>query len=229
MHEKRDFIKNHTIVLGYGDVGRSIVKRLITAGMHFIVVDSDERVFQDVDFPYFVGDGVSESTLKKVGVESAYTVIVTLESDADIIFAILMTRKLNPSSIILALANNSHSIDKMYKAGADYVASLTIIAGQMLGRIALFSHDQPLREETIMMYEGIEIKKYTVSASSPLVGKTLAELDMRNTIGCTVIGIKIGDKTIAEIDPNNRITEDMTLAVLGSKEQIERFNENFVR
>ena len=224
-----NYEKNHTIVLGYGDVGRRIVKRLIAAGVHFIVVDLNERVFQDVEFSYIVGDGVSETTLKKVGIESASTVIVTLGSDSHIIFAILVTRKLNPSSIILARANTIHSIDKMYKAGADYVASLTIIAGQMLGRIALLPHEQPLREETIMMYEGIEIEKYTVGKYSPLVGKNLAQLDMRNTIGCTVIGMRIGDETRSEIDPHARIREDMTLAVLGNKEQIERFRENFVR
>ncbi|MCD4673855.1 MAG: hypothetical protein K8R77_14425, partial [Anaerolineaceae bacterium] len=74
---------------------------------------------------------------------------------------------------------------------ADYVASLTIIAGQMLERIATLPHDQPLREETMMMYEGIEIEKYTVSSASAMVGKTLIELDLRNSIGLAIIGIQI--------------------------------------
>jgi voltage-gated potassium channel len=229
MHEIVDFIDNHTIVLGYGDVGHRVVKRLTSAGVLFVVVDSDEEVFRDVDFTHLTGNAASESTLKKVAVERASTVIMTLGSDSDIIFAILVTRKLNPTSVILARANEIHSIDKMYKAGADYVASLSIIAGQILGRIALLPHDHPLREETIMMYEGIEIEKYTVSSSSLLVGKTLAEIDLRNTIGCTVIGIYTGDKASSEIDSYSVIEEDMTLAVLGSVEQIKEFREKFVR
>lgn len=229
MHETVNFIENHTIVLGYGDVGHSVVKRLRSAGVLFVVVDSDENVFRDVDFPHFTGNAASESTLKKVAVERASTVIMTLESDSDIIFAILMTRKLNPNSVILARANEIHSIDKMYKAGADYVASLSIISGQMLGRIALLPYDHQLREETIMMYEGIEIEKYTVSASSSLIGKTLVEIDLRNTIGCTVIGIYTGDRASSEIDPRTVIREDMILAVLGSVEQIKKFREKFVR
>ena len=229
MHETVNFIDNHTIVLGYGDVGNRVVKRLGSAGVLFVVVDSDEEVFRDVDFTHFTGNAASESTLKKVAVERASTVIMALESDPDIIFAILVTRKLNPNSVILARANDIHSIDKMYKAGADYVASLSIIAGQMLGRIALLAHDHPLREETIMMYEGIEIEKYTISSSSLLVGKTLAELDLLNTIGCNVIGIDAGDKASSEIDPKTVIKEDMTLAVLGNVEQIKEFREKFVR
>ncbi len=229
MHEIVNFIDNHTIVLGYGDVGHRVVKRLTSAGVLFVVVDSDEEVFKDVDFTHLTGNAASEFTLKKLAVQRASTVIMTLESDPDTIFAILVTRKLNPSSVILARANDIHSIDKMYKAGADYVASLSIIAGQMLGRIALLAHDHPFREETIMMYEGIEIEKYTVNSSSLLVGKTLAEIDLRNTIGCTVIGIYAGDKASSEIKPSTVIEEDMTLAVLGNVEQIKGFREKFVR
>ncbi|MCK4928686.1 MAG: TrkA family potassium uptake protein, partial [Methanosarcinales archaeon] len=221
--------EDHTIVLGYGDVGHRVVERLMNAGVLLVVVDSNEEVFEDVDFTYFIGDAASESTLKKVGVERASTIIMTVGTDSDIIFSILVTRKLNPNSVILARANDINSIDKMYKAGADYVASLSIIAGQMLGRIAVLPHDHPLKEETIMMYEGIEIEKYNVSSSSPLVGKTLVELDLRNTIGCTVIGIHIGDKTYSEIEPNTVILEGMTLALLGSIEQIESFRENYVK
>jgi voltage-gated potassium channel len=229
MHEKEVFLEKHIIVLGYGDVGRSIVKRLITAGVSFVVVENKKEVFQDEEFFYIIGEATSESTLKRAGVESASTIISTVGSDSDIIFSILVTRKLNPNAVILARANEIQSIDKMYKAGADYVASLTIVSGQMLGRIALLPNDHPVKDETILMYEGIEIKKYTIRHPSPIIGKTLAELDLRNTIGCTVIGIQSGDNTMSEIDPNMKLTEGLTLAILGNKEQIEGFCKIFIK
>ncbi len=229
IHETLDLMENHTIVLGYGDVGHRVVERLMNASVPLVVVDSNEEMFEDVDFTHFIGDATSESTLKKVGLERASTIIMTIGTDSDIIFATLVTRKLNPNSIILARANDTHSIDKMYKAGADYVASLSIIAGQMLGRIAVLPQDHPIKEETTMMYEGIEIEKYNVSSSSPLVGKTLVDLDLRNTIGCTVIGIHIGDETRSKIEPTTVILKGMTIAVLGSEEQIDSFREKYVK
>jgi len=229
MYEELEYIENHIIVLGYGDVGRRVIKHLTRAGVLFVVIDSDESVFQDADFPYMIGDAASESVLKKVGVKHASTVIMTMEDDSDIIFSILVTRRENPNCVILARANNIQSVDKMYKAGADYVASLTIISGQMLGRIATLPYDQPLREETMMMYEGIEIEKYTVSSASAMVGKTLIELDLRNSIGLAIIGIRIDDEAVSDIDPAITITEGMTLAVLGNEEQIEQFRKRFVR
>ncbi|MCD4845093.1 MAG: NAD-binding protein [Methanosarcinales archaeon] len=229
MYEELEYIENHVIVLGYGDVGHQVIKHLTKAGVLFVVIDSDERVFQDVDFTYLVGDAASEMVLKKAGVKHASTVIMNMGDDSGIIFSILVTRKQNPNCVILARANNIQSVDKMYKAGADYVASLTIIAGQMLERIATLPHDQPLREETMMMYEGIEIEKYTVSSASAMVGKTLIELDLRNSIGLAIIGIQINNETVPEIDPAITITEGMTLAVLGNEEQIEQFRKKFVR
>jgi voltage-gated potassium channel Kch len=54
MHEELEYIENHAIVLGYGDVGRRVVKRLTKAGVLFVVIDTDEKVFQDADFSYMV-------------------------------------------------------------------------------------------------------------------------------------------------------------------------------
>jgi len=229
MHEELEYIDNHVIVLGYGDVGRQVVKRLTKAGVLFVVIDTDEKVFHDVDFSYIIGDAASESVLKKAGVKHASTVIIIMEDDSDIIFSTLVARRQNPNCVILARANNIQSIDKIYKAGADYVASLTIISGQMLGRITTLPYDQPLREETMMMYEGIKIEKYTVGSASALVGKTLIELDLGNSIGLAIIGIRIDDEAISDIDPAITITEGMTLAVLGNEEQIEQFRKKFVR
>ena len=85
MHENLDYIENHFIVLGYGDVGRQIVQYLKQAGVLFVVIDSDETVFQDADFPYVVGDATHESILKKVGIKYASTVIISMEDDSNII------------------------------------------------------------------------------------------------------------------------------------------------
>ncbi|MCD4843378.1 MAG: hypothetical protein K8R25_02720 [Methanosarcinales archaeon] len=38
-------IENHVIVLGYGDVGRQVIKHLTKTSVLFVVFDSDDRVF----------------------------------------------------------------------------------------------------------------------------------------------------------------------------------------
>ncbi len=210
------------ILLGYGDVGRSIVKVLQDARVSFVVVDKNEAKMKGKDFDYVAGDATDEEVLKRAGIRDTSTVIIVLNNDADIIFTTLVARNINPKCIILARANATKSIDKIYRAGADYVASLSIVAGQMLAHIAL-GHG----EETVTMLEGLEVAKHRVTKDSPLVGKSIADAKIRKRIGCTIIGIEENGKTTTNIDPSMILKEGMTLAIIGNCEQISKFREEY--
>ncbi|MDO9517181.1 MAG: TrkA family potassium uptake protein [Methanosarcinaceae archaeon] len=225
-------IKNgHLIVLGYGDVGKQIVEVLQDNDVHFVVVDMNEHVLENTNFKYVVGNGADEDVLKEAGVESASTVIVTLNDDTNVIFATLITRNLNPKSTILARANSVTSIDKIYKAGADYVASLSIVAGQMLAKMTATCMDGVCEDidEGIMLYEGIEIEKHHVHKGSDLIGKSVAELDIRHTVGCTIIGIERDNEVITDIVPSMIIKIGDVVAVVGSRGQISVFKQQYVK
>ncbi|MEA1870219.1 MAG: TrkA family potassium uptake protein [Euryarchaeota archaeon] len=208
------------VVVGYGDVGKSIVDELKRAPVKFVVVDRNEDALLDKGFDYVVGDGSNEEILKRAGVASASTIIIALNIDTDAIFATLVARTLNPDAIILTRAN-APICNKIYRAGADYVASVSIVVGQMVAKLAISEHD----EDVVMLYEGIEIEKYHVRKGSQFAGKTLEELDLRSNVGCTVIGIEKEGRTVTEIHGKTNIEEDSILAIIGSKEQIRKFEE----
>ncbi len=210
------------ILLGYGDVGRSIAHVLQDARVSFVVVDKNEAKLKERDFDYVAGDATDEEVLRRAGIKNATTVIIVLNDDADIIFTTLVARNINPHCIILARANATKSIDKIYRAGADYVASLSIVAGQMLAHIAL-GHG----EETVTVLSGLEIARHHVTRDSPLVGKSIADAKIRKRIGCTIIGIEENGKTTTDIDPSIVIREGMTLAIIGNCEQISKFREEY--
>jgi Trk K+ transport system NAD-binding subunit len=212
--------EKHLVVVGYGDVGKSVVDELKRAHAEFVVVDRNEDVLLDKGFDYVVGNGSNEEILKKAGVESASTVIIALNIDTDAIFATLVARTLNPDAIIMTRAN-APICAKIYRAGADYVASVSIVVGQMVAKLAISEHE----EDVVMLYEGIGIEKYQVSEGSPFVGKTLRELDLTSKVGCTVIGIEKEGRTGTNIHGKTTIDKDSILAIVGSKEQIRKFEE----
>jgi len=127
-------VKKHFILIGYGDVGMSIASVLEKANVSFVVVDKNEAKFKDKYFKYVAGDATDEEVLKRADLKNATSVIIVLNNDTDIIFTSLIARTLNTHCIIIARANATKSIDKIYRAGADYVASLSIVAAQMLAR-----------------------------------------------------------------------------------------------
>ncbi len=208
------------VVVGYGDVGKSVVDELKRARTEFVVVDRNEDALLDKGFDYVVGDGSNEEILRRAGVESASTIIIALNTDTDAIFATLVARTLNRDAIILTRAN-APICDKIYRAGADYVASVSIVVGQMVAKLVISEHE----EDVVMLYEGIEIEKYHVREGSPFAGKTLEELDLRSNVGCTVIGIEKEGMTVTDIHGKTTIEEDSILAIVGSKEQIRKFEE----
>ena len=210
----------HTVVVGYGDVGRSIVLELVDAKVEFTVVDTNEDALLGQGFGYVVGDGASEEVLRRAGIASASTVIIALNTDTDTIFATLVARTLAPDAIIIVRAN-APICGKIYRAGADYVASLSIVVGQMIAKLAISKQ----KEDVVMLYEGIAIEKYHVKKGSPFAGKTLEELDLRSKVGCTIIAIENDEKTIIDLHGNTVIEADSILAIVGGREQIRKFEE----
>ncbi len=210
----------HTVVVGYGDVGRSIVLELVDAEVEFTVVDKNEDVLLGQGFGYVVGGGASEEVLRRAGIASASTVIIALNTDTDTIFATLVARTLAPDAIIIVRAN-APICGKIYRAGADYVASLSIVVGQMIAKLAISKQ----KEDVVMLYEGIAIEKYHVKKGSPFAGKTLEELDLRSKVGCTVIAIEKDEKTIIDLRGNTVIEADSILAIVGDRDQIRKFEE----
>jgi len=210
----------HTVVVGYGVVGRSIVLELVDAEVEFTVVDTNEDALLGQGFGYVVGDGASEEVLRRAGIASASTVIIALNTDTDTIFATLVARTLAPNAIIIVRAN-APICGKIYRAGADYVASLSIVVGQMIAKLAISKQ----KEDVVMLYEGIAIEKYHVKKGSPFAGKTLEELDLRSKVGCTVIAIEKDEKTIIDLHGSTVIEADSILAIVGDRDQIRKFEE----
>ncbi len=221
--------KGHFVLLGYGDVGKSIVKVLSGGPFCFVVVDSNEKVFDNVDFEYLIGDGSDEEILIKAGVKTASFVFVVLNDDTNVIFATLISRGLNPEVTIVARANSVKSIDKIYKAGADYVGSLSIVAGQMIAKMTANCVGKSCRiDEDIMLYEGIEIEKHRVEKGSFLENKLIEDLDLEKKIGCTIIGIGREKLVITAITRQTAIKAGDTIAVVGSNKQISEFKERYL-
>jgi Trk K+ transport system NAD-binding subunit len=221
----------HLIILGCGDVGKHVAQTLKYSNLRFIAIDSDPRVFDNADFDYVVGNATDEDTLKKADIETASTVIIVLNNDTEVIFATLMARGLNPKSTILARANSYKSIDKIYKAGADYVAALSIVAGQMLAKMTSHCFEVSCRkmDEDIMLYEGIDIEKHTATNEPDLVNRTVAEIGLMERFGCTLIGIEREGKIITDILPSTLILKDDVIAVVGMKQGIGLFKEKYVK
>ena len=211
LSEVRRFDRGHTVVVGYGQVGRTIVDALDDAGLSHTVVDRVERDGVDV-----VGDAIEPETLRAAGVDDARSVILALPDDTTTEFTTLVIRDLSPETEVVARVEEPGSIQKMYRAGADYVLSLATVSGRMIASTILDD------EDVLSLDQQVEVVR---TAAPKLAGQTLGEALVRSKTGCTVVGVERNGDVVTDVGADLRVETDDELIIAGTDEGIRRFNE----
>jgi Trk K+ transport system NAD-binding subunit len=200
-----------TIVVGHGEVGRTVTEALTDVGVPYTVVDRTDLEGVDV-----VGDASRLETLQEAGIDDASVVILALPDDTTAEFTALVVRDSNADAEILARVEESQSIPKMYQAGADYVLALANVTGRMLA-------SEILEEEDVLSLEQqVEVVR---TQAAELVGQTLGGARVRSESGCTIVGIERDGTVIADIGPEVRIEDGDELIVAGTGDGVRRFTE----
>ena len=210
-------IQGHYIIAGFGDVGKRVSKVLRSKGIeHLIIIDKKRG---DIE-----GTSTDRNVLKEAGISEASALIVTVNNDTDSVYTTLVARKLNSKIDIICRAVSPLSVDRLYRAGADYVLSQSVVAGQMLAKF--IEPDYATRyEREILLSDDLKVIEHQVGPS--LTGKSIANLKIRSRTGCTVIAIKYDEHFTANPDPNQMIQEDSVIVIIGSREQIHKFRDTF--
>jgi voltage-gated potassium channel len=210
------------IILGYGDVGRTVAKVLHNSGIEPVIVD--RRNLGEISFVNVTGEATSEAVLIEAGIKNAAGVLILLNNDSEVIYCTLLAKNLNPNAFVIARANRIGAAENIYKAGADHVASVPLIASHMLAKII-----QDEKEELALLYEDLELKLFHMSKKSRLVGKTIGELNLMPKFGCRIVAMEIEGQAIADIDQNLVLQEGNILALIGNPDGIDEFNQTYDR
>ena len=209
----RAFSSGETLIVGHGTVGQTVAAEFEELGVSHTVIDKGEMEGVDI-----VGDATETETLSTAGIEDAQTVVLALPDDTTTEFATLVIRDMVPDIEIIARVQEDANISKTYRAGADYVLSLSTVTGRMSASYLLENRD------TISMKQQVEV----IQTSTPgLVGRTIADAGIRERTGCTVLAIRRGTETVTDIGPDTSVTEDDKLVVVGASDDIHTFERMF--
>lgn len=75
---------------------------------------------------------------------------------------------------------------------------------------------------------GMALDWIAVPDSSPAVGKSLAELNLRDDLGAIVVALVRGDETISTPGPSNRLEAGDTAVVVGPADAVARAESRLV-
>ncbi|MFB6130524.1 MAG: TrkA family potassium uptake protein [Salinigranum sp.] len=206
----RRYRRGRVLVAGYGEVGSTASETLIGANTRCTVIDRQEKPGVDV-----VGDVTDGETLREAGVDEARSVVVTVDDDTTAIFATLVIKQVAPEVEVIARANETESIGKLYRAGAEYVLALATVSGRMLASTLL-------DEEVLAPESQIELVRTSAPA---LVGRSLADADVRARTNCTVVAVERDGELLTEVGPDFVVQTGDDLIVAGSDRDVNRFTE----
>lgn len=138
-------LEGHMILVGFGDVGRSIAKKLKAAGETVLVVDRDaDAAGMASHLGCLVVQGaVSQGgVLEQAATDRAKAIIVSINNRDRMLAATLMARHLNPDILIYVVADTG--TQWLRRAGAsDIVFADDVIADEVINRLNKGLADKP--------------------------------------------------------------------------------------
>ena len=209
----RRFSAGETIVIGNGQVGQTVAAELDKARIRHTVVDREDADGVDV-----VGDATEPETLTAAGIEDAETAVLALPDDTTTEFATLVIRDLAPDTEVISRVDRDENVSKTYRAGADYVLSLSTVTGRMTASRLLEDRD------VLSLEQQVEVIR---ERAPGLEGRTLGDANVRDRTGCTVMGIERDGSVITDIGPGTVIEPDNELIVVGTDDGIRAFERAF--
>lgn len=178
-----DEIKNHTIICGFGRIGRTIARELARANLPFIIVDRDAaRIHHAESMEYLTleGDAGDEEVLNRARISSARTLSAVLPNDMVNVFITLTARNMNPALRIIARAEDPATEKKLQQAGANEIILPALAGGlQIAHRIIRPSLMGILDDDTTFLKNdlaelGVTLDETLIAVGSHLVGRPLA-------------------------------------------------------
>ncbi len=219
MEKKIEQSRNHVVLCGFGRMGSLAADELLSRGTEIVVIESDPkyiRLLQDSGVLFVEGDATEEDNLMRAGLMRASAVVIALPSDANNVFITLTVRAFRPDLTVVARAEQPSTEPKLKRAGATRVVCPQATGAMHVANI--------LTRPTVVDFvelasKGVdlEIDEYVIEKSSPLVGKSLRQSNIRSHTNATAVAIKrVDGATIVNPDPDAELASGDTLILVGS-------------
>lgn len=217
------------VVMGLGNFGYAFAERLAKQrDVEILAIDRDQDAVDAISesvLSAVVGDCTDRDVLTELDIGTADYVVISLGGEMDnSILATLHARSLGAKNIFVKAISEDHGrildmigATKTIHPEREVAASLA----EALGRPNVLDF-VPLGEA----YSIIEMEP-----ASEIVGRSLEELDLRGRFDVTVIGVKeyLTGEWKMNLPASYVVTDDVSLLIIGRRNQIERLQSEVGR
>lgn len=249
--------KNHLVIIGKDASSLKLSKMAQNSNIQHVSIIFDPLTAKEKmngGDTVVYGDAVNEPILMKAHVDTADVVVVSVGSLIPCMAIIEKVRSINKKVYIIARSKYIANVKQLYEIGADQVLPEKFeIAIDLFNRIlanklypqrevnrilnhirsenlGVYSEMDIVNQPTIMdELPNMNITAIKVDSNSLLDGRTLAESQLRNKTGVTLLAIKRGDEIIEHPSPTTIFKGNDIVYVLGNPEQVNLAVEQFTK
>ena len=249
-HKPHQGLKDHVIIIGFGISGRNLARSSSEAKIPYLILEMNADTVKKEKLkgqPIHFGDASHESVLHHANISDAKAVAVVINDPFAAGRIVGVARKLNSKAYIVVRTRYLSEMKKMYDLGADevipdeYGSSIEVftrvlreykvptedvqriisemrIEGYEMLRL-LYREPSALSDLQVTLSD-VEIETFHIEPHSPLVGKTLGELNLRKEFGVTVMLISRGKETITNLDSNTYVRANDVIVIVGTSNHL---------
>ena len=230
LNQKIASLSGHTIVCGYGRMGREVCNQLGLQKEPSVVIDHDSKntaLAEQDGWLYVLGEAGEESVLRDAGIERARALVAVLPTDAENVFVALIARDLNPKVFIASRAERPDSEARMVRAGANTSICPQVISAK---RVANMLTRPGVVDFIDFAAEGLDLEAelYKIPAGSKLVGQSLRQVNLPRQIGVLVIALRCADgKTVFNPEPDTVLNAADTMIITGRAGSMAKLEQQY--
>jgi voltage-gated potassium channel len=216
--------RGHIVLTAHGPVERALIEHALHADVPYVIIVADVEEagrLHDEGLSVMVGALDDPTTYHNARVDSAALVVASQNDPTNTNIAFTV-REIAPDVDIVATANAPASVDILEIAGATHVLQLgDVLGSQMASRtLGLGSGSHVIGE-----FAGLQIAEDAV-AGTDLVGRTLADAQLRARLGVGIIGVwQRGAFTVATADTT--LKDSSILLLAGTREQLAAYDAEY--
>jgi voltage-gated potassium channel len=224
-----DKVHDHVIVVGLGATGNNVIRELRNTHTSYVAIERNVETAQRVateagpNFLFVVGDAADDHVLIEAGVERAKGLVAALSDDRDNLFVTITARALNDDLRIVARCVDIDNAQKLERAGADKVISPALIGGMRMASEMIRPTVVSFLDAMVRDKQPRRIEEIGVPSTSAMVGRTLAEANLRQSSDALVMAIRSRDgEHVYNPGPDATIEADSTLILMVRTDELAR-------
>lgn len=208
----------YMILIGGGNVGIQLAKRLIARGEEVLVIEKDAgtagKLANLLGEEYVMhGDGCEVFTQRDAGFERADVIVAVTGEDEDNFVACQLAKEVWKTERIIARVNDPSHEETFRNIGIEETVSATGIIYNLI--VQQISGDD-LVPVAALHRGNVEIVESVVSSRSPLIGKLVRELTLPQG---SFIAYIVREGVGMQVAPDTRIEEDdMLVSIVAMKD-----------